>query len=150
LLSRVFREEGTHMSRTMTRRLLGAALAIAAGGILAVPAAHADSSCAVEGEHLNLHHSSGYDVTLDASGASLGPGAVIRVAPGLASDGNVSGGIDGRTIDFRISWYGTKSYVYFTGTVGGDGIAHGTSTAITDPVGLNEGPWDSVDSLACS
>jgi hypothetical protein len=115
-----------------------------------VPAAHADANCTVPGAHLNLHHSSGYDVTIDASGGSLGPGAVVRVTPELSSDGNVSGGIKARNIEFRISWYGTKSYVYFTGTVGDDGIAHGTSTGITDPVNLNEGPWDSVDPLTCS
>jgi hypothetical protein len=120
---------------------------------MAMPAAHADANCTVQGAHLNLHHSSGYDVTVDASGASLGPGAVVRVRPELSSDGNVTGGIKGRTIDFTINWHGTRAYVHFTGTVGDDGIAHGTSGEIIDPVTLsvlNEGPWDSVDPLTCT
>lgn len=48
-------------------------------------------------------------------------------------------------IDFTITWQGTKSYVHFTGTVGDNGIAHGTSTGIAYPVNLSEGPWHSID-----
>jgi hypothetical protein len=138
------------MSSKVTQHLLCAtATAIAAGALLAVPQAHADANCTVPGAHLTLHHSSGYDVTVDASAATLGPGAVI-VTPALSSDGNVTGGIKGRTIDFTIGWYGTRAYVHFTGTVGADGIAHGTSSGIADPVSLKEGPWDSVGPLTCS
>jgi len=139
------------MSRTIAQKIsVAAATAIAAGGILAVPVAHADANCTVPGAHLNLHHSSGYDVSIDADGASLGPAGVVRVTPEQSSDVYVTGGIQGRTIDFRISWYGTKAYVSFTGTVGDDGIAHGTASGIASPVTLKEGPWDSVEPLTCS
>jgi len=140
-----------HINTKIAKRVgLAAATAIAAGGFLALPAAHGDANCSVPGAHLNLHHSSGWDVSIDASGASLGPQAVIRT-PELTSDGNITtGGITGRTVDFTIGWSGTKAYVHFTGTVGADGIAHGTSTGTTTPINLNEGPWDSVDPLICS
>jgi hypothetical protein len=129
---------------------LAAATAIAAGALLALPSAHATASCTVAGALLNLHHASGYDVAIDASGSSLGPRAVIHT-PEVTSDGNLtSGGITGRTIDFTIGWSGTLAYVHFTGTVGADGIAHGTSTGTTTPINLNEGPWDSVGPLTCS
>jgi hypothetical protein len=82
--------------------------------------------------------------------SSLGPRAVIHT-PEVTSDGNLtSGGITGRTVDFTIGWSGTLAYVHFTGTVGADGIAHGTSTGTTTPINLNEGPWDSVGPLTCS
>nr|WP_313776286.1 hypothetical protein [Mycobacterium sp.] len=129
---------------------LAAATAIAAGTILALPSANARANCTVPGTLLNLHHSSGYDVAIDASGSSLGPHVAIRT-PDVTSDGNItSGGITGRTIDFTIGWSGTLAYDHFTGTVGADGIAHGTSTGTTTPVHLNEGPWESVDPLTCS
>ncbi|MDT5310382.1 MAG: hypothetical protein QOE48_6096 [Mycobacterium sp.] len=132
------------------RVVLAAVTAIAAAGLLALPSAHATANCTVLGELLNLHDSGGYDVAIDASGSSLGPRAVIRT-PELTSDGNItSGGITGRTVDFTIGWSGTLSYVHFTGTVGADGIAHGTSTGTTTPINLNEGPWDSVGPLTCS
>ena len=125
-----------------------AALA-ACGGLLAVPIAHGDPSCEVAGPQLDLHHASGYDASIDAAGASLGPGAVIHGAPDQNSQGTVTGGVYGRNVEFRIAWPGTKAYVLYTGTVGDDGFAHGTSTAIANPVNLAAGPWDSTTALVC-
>ncbi len=107
---------------------LGATVGIASGGSLAVSTAHADPNCTVPGAHLDLHQSTGYDVTVDASGAALGPTALVRT-PELTSPGNVTGGISGRTVDFTINWSGSKAYVHFTGTVGNDGVARGTRLA---------------------
>ena len=139
--------------RTNNKKLIGstlgvAAAAIASGGFLAVPTAHANANCTVPGAHLDLHQSTGYDVTVDASGASLGPTASVRT-PQVTSQGNVTGGINGRTVDFTINWSGTKAYVHFIGTVGNDGVAHGTSTGIGTPVKLDAGPWDSTTRLTC-
>ena len=67
----------------------------------------------------------------------------------MTSQGNASGGINGRTVDFTINSFGTKDYVHFTGTVGNDGVAHGTSTALRTPVKLDPGPWDSITRLTC-
>src|SRR6201993_3171700 len=129
------------------KKLIGsrfsAAVAIASGGFLAVSTAHADANCTVPGAHLDLHQSTGYDVTVDATGAALGPTALVRT-PQLTSPGNVTGGISSRTVDFTINWSGSKAYVHFTGTVGNDGVAHGTSNGIGTPVKLDPGPWDSI------
>src|SRR4051812_11520050 len=82
---------------TFTTKLVGPTLgvvaaAVASGGFLAVPTARADASCTVPGSRLDLHHSSGYDASIDANGATLGPTAVIRVAPAQTSQGSVTGG----------------------------------------------------------
>jgi hypothetical protein len=139
--------------RTYRKNLIGstlgvAAAAIASGGCLAVPTAHAGANCTVPGAHLDLHQSTGYDVSVDANGASLGPTARIRT-PQTTSPGNITGGINGRSIDFTINFSGTKAYVHFTGTVGSDGVAHGTSTGTGTPIKLDPGSWDSVTRLTC-
>lgn len=125
-----------------------AALAAASGGLCPVPTAHAAPDCTVPGAHLDLHQSTGYDVTVDAKGAALGPGALVRT-PQQSSPTSVTGGIKGRNVDFTINWSGTKAYVHFTGTVGPDGLAHGTSTAMGKPMKLDAGPWDSTTRLTC-
>ena len=138
--------------RTNRRKLvaftLGIATAAAGSGLPLAPTAHAVANCAVPGPHLDLRHSTGYDVTVDASGASLGPTAVVRTAKGNSA-GTVTGGISGRVVDFTLNWPGTKAYVRYTGTVGNDGVAHGTSSSIASPVSLDAGPWDSVTHLTC-
>ncbi|WP_142281165.1 hypothetical protein [Mycobacterium palustre] len=127
-----------------------AAAAIASGQVLATSTAHADpNNCTVPAAHLDLHHSSGYDVAVKALVATLGPTATVRVNPDLTSVGNASGGINLRTVDFVITWTGTRNVVHFTGTVDNNGVAHGTSTGLTYPVKLDPGPWDSATRLAC-
>lgn len=130
--------------------VLAAAIAITAGPLLALPSAHAAANCVAANGLLNLRHSSGYDVAIDDSASSFGPQVVIRT-PDVTSIGNItSGGITGRTLDFTIGWPGTKAYDHYTGTVGADGIAHGTSTGTMTPITLAEGTWDSVAPLTCS
>jgi len=138
---------------TSPKMLIGSTLSLAAtviatSGLLAVPAAHAAGNCTVPGPHLDIHHSTGYDVSVDARGASLGPNAVVR-SPGKTTNWTVSSGINGRNLDFMIGYPGSKAYVHYTGTVGNDGIAHGTSGEIGFPVLLAAGPWDSVTRLTC-
>jgi hypothetical protein len=126
------------------------AATIASGGILAIPPAHADpNNCRVPVAHLDLHHSSGYDVAVEALVATLGPTAMVHVGPDLTAVGNATGGINLRTVDFVITWSGTRDLVHFTGTVDSGGVAHGTSTGLTSPVKLDPGPWDSVTRLTC-
>jgi hypothetical protein len=127
-----------------------AAAAIASGGVLAIPPAHADpNNCKVPAAHLDLHHSSGYDVAVEALVATLGPTATVRVPPDLTSVGNVTGGINLRTVDFVITWSGTRDFVHFTGMVDNNGVAHGTSTGLGYPVKLDPGPWDAITRLTC-
>ncbi len=139
--------------QTNGTKLIGSTLGVAAAaivtaGFLALPTAYANANCTVPAGQLNLHHSTGYDVTVDAGGGALGPTALVRTSQGT-SQGNITGGINGRTVDFTITWSGSKAYVHFTGTVGSDGVAHGTSTGIGTPVKLDPGPWDSITRLTC-
>jgi hypothetical protein len=129
--------------------LFAAVVIVAATGLL-MPSARAAGNCVVPGGSLDLHHASGYDVAIEASGSALGPKADVSTTQ-TSTQGNItSGGITGRTVDFTIGWSGTLAYVHFTGTVDADGMAHGTSTATTTPVDLPAGSWDSVGPLTCS
>jgi hypothetical protein len=137
---------------TRRKKLIGPALRVAAAavasGVFAAPIAHSGPNCTVAGTHLDLHQSTGFDVSVDASGATLGPGVLVRT-PQQNSQGNITGGINGRTIDFVITWFGTKAYDHFTGTVGNDGVAHGTSTGTGVPIKLDPGSWDSITRFTC-
>lgn len=137
---------------TLRMKVIGPALGVAATavgcGVVAAPIAHSGPNCTVVGAHLDLHQSTGFDVSVDASGATLGPGVLVRT-PQQNSQGNITGGINGRTIDFMITWLGTKAYDHFTGTVGNDGVAHGTSTGTGVPINLDPGSWDSITRLTC-
>jgi hypothetical protein len=152
------------MSLTITQKLVGAAAtAVAAGGFLAVPAAHADTTCTVPGSArtgwpLYLHQTNGYDLTIqaDAGGSKLGPsGSVVftneQGSREQGASGSVSGAIAGRAIDFTITWENNQGQAHFTGTVGDDGIAHGTSTGPPVPDNLWEpGQWGSTNRLTCT
>ena len=130
-------------------QLFAAAAAIGAGGFLATPAAHADTSCTVNGEYLRLQqHEGNYTTTtsVNANGSALGPG-VVTVPPSGTNGtyGTASGSINGRAINVHITWSDNKGTADFTGTVGNDGIAHGTSTGTPIPINLwNPGPWDTA------
>lgn len=132
--------------------LLGtAALVFTTCAVAAAPVAHAEATCTVPGPHLTLHQSNGYDIVVSANGAALGPSGLARANPEMATYGNVSGGINGRTIDFTIAWSDNKGTAHFTGTVGDDGVAHGTSSGPSVPVNMwNPGSWDSVGALTCT
>lgn len=128
--------------------LCAALAAVVSVEIPTAATAHAGPNCTVPGASLEIHHSTGYDVTIAASGVSLGPTALVR-SQQTTSRGNVTGGVSGRSIDFTINWFDTKAYVHFTGTIGADGFAHGTSTGTGIPVKLDPGTWDSTTALTC-
>jgi hypothetical protein len=54
---------------------------------------------------------------------------MVRVSPDLTSVGNASGGINLRTIDFAITWSGTRDNVHFTEAVDNDGVGLGFNLA---------------------
>ncbi|MDQ8732841.1 SH3 domain-containing protein [Bradyrhizobium sp. LHD-71] len=137
-------------------QLFAAAVAIGAGGFLAVPGALAAEVCTVPGEYLNLNLGPKPDMSyhknaiISANGSTLGPTALVKASVEIGIYGNVSGGIQGRAIDFTITWHDTMTQARFTGTVGTDGVARGTSTGPTVPINLWEaGPWESAGPLTC-
>ncbi len=143
------------MPFTITRRfLIATATATFAAGLMGVPVANqasAETTCTVTGQYLNLTQSNGYDLVISANGASLGPSGLARANPEMATYGNVTGGIKGRLVDFTITWSDNKGQARFTGAVGDNGIANGTSTGPSIPVNLwNPGPWTSNEPLSCT
>lgn len=140
-------------------RLFVAAVVIGAGGVLAVPmpVAYAEDVCTVPGEYLNLHlgpqPALGYraSLTVQAAGATIGSSALAKVSPELGTYGKATGSVRGRTVDFTITWDATGTQARFTGTVGEDGIARGTSTGATVPINLwVAGDWESMSPLDCA
>ncbi len=140
------------MSRAIAHTLLGTT-ALLLAGFTAVPA-HAQPSCTVDGEYLRLNQNRGpyvTSVTVNAKGSSLGPG-VVTVPPSGTNGtyGSASGSINGRTVDFIVTWNDNKGTAHFTGTIGDDGIARGDSTGTPIPINLwNPGPWVSSTPLIC-
>jgi hypothetical protein len=142
---------------------MAAAAALCLGGLLVAPAAHA-ANCTVAGDGLHLttpiNDNVGYTIFVNASGSSIGPGVVLNVPDG-GLYGKASGSINGDKIDFTINWdefypgtrggpVGGKFVNHFTGTIGTDGIANGTSTGDTIPINIYKpGAWHSTDKLNC-
>lgn len=143
------------MSRAMSYTLVGTTVtALLFAGLTAAPAS-AETSCTVNGGYLRINQSHGPFVTtttVNASGASLGPGVVTVPSNGQNGKyGSASGSINGRTIDARVIWNDGKGTAHFTGTVGDDGIARGNSTGSrTDDNPWRPGPWVSSEPLNCA
>jgi hypothetical protein len=132
-----------------------AVAALGAAGVVVPPAAHADRTCTIVGDYLELHQSNdaGYDIVVGRDGYSgIGPRGLARATPSQATYGAVNGYIAPSTgyIDFTISWDDPKTWARFTGTVGGDGIARGTSEGAEVPTNLwKQGPWVSTSKFDC-
>jgi hypothetical protein len=78
---------------------VAAVAALGTAGLLASPIAHADS-CTVNGGFIVLHQINGFDITVSANGATLGPGARVNEGHDVGPGGSVNGSVTGRTIDF--------------------------------------------------
>jgi hypothetical protein len=148
-----------------TSQIRAAATAMAALGFLAVaPSAQADTLAPlplapgcdqyafngrfeVRGTPLDLGRS-GWSVFFDATGQSAGtpPAAVVFNDGGQVKGHVVAGGIQGRSINFRIKWDDKPDNFWsFWGTVVDDGRAHGTEE------GPGSGaPWSSMTPLSCA
>ncbi len=150
-------------SGTRLAQSLAAVVALGAGGLLVAPTAHA-ANCTVNGDGLHLttpiNDNVGYSIFVNANGSSIGPGVVLNTPDG-GLYGKASGSITGTHIDFTINWdefypgttggpVGGKFSNHFTGEIGADGIANGTSTGDTIPINIyRPGPWHSTDKLNC-
>jgi hypothetical protein len=99
------------------------------------------------GTPLDLGRSS-WRVFFDSTGQSAGtsPAAVVFDDGGQVKGHVVAGGIQGRSINFRIKWDDKPDNFWsFWGTVGDDGIAHG------DEQGPGTGaPWSAWTPLSCA
>src|SRR5258708_24145645 len=145
-----------HMRPTAVRtsQVFAAATAITAVGFLTVAAAaHAHPMLPLAPSCSQYVFNGGFSLREDAGprflGAqtffsSTGPTTVGGRAVSVSDDnvhkwsGNVSGGIQGRKIDFTITWDGGPDVApsHYTGTVGDDGLVHrGVSSWGGGPIG---------------
>jgi hypothetical protein len=135
-------------------RLFAAATAISAVGFLTVPApARADAAC---GQYqftgdFGLTQSNGWYVGFGARGTNVN-GSARASHPGkpLGDAGFVSGGIQGRHVDFTIAWTlaennGAKGHYW--GDVDDNGLAHGQNVDEANPG--HGASWDSTTPLGC-
>ncbi len=137
--------------------VFAAAAALGTAGLLASPAAHAET-CTANGTFFVIHQENGVDITVVSNGSKLGPNARSTRGNDLGPSGSMSGAITGRNIDFSITWYtnqvglqGDPGTAHFTGTIG-DNVATGTSTGAAYNVARQDGvttfwapgPWSSV------
>jgi hypothetical protein len=149
----------SHITIVSRSQLFAAATAISAAGLLAVPAP------ARAGPMIPLPlappcsqyvFTGGFSLRADAGPqilgsqtffSSTGPTTVGGRAVNVSDDnvhksvGNVSGGIQGRNVDFTIHWDGGGDPWHFTGTVGDDGLVHDGVASING----NPGGWDSIN-----
>jgi hypothetical protein len=130
----------THQYVARRVGLLTAATALGAYGLLSGPApagarppfplAPACSQYQLVG-NFSLHQSNGF--TVQFSGGLRSSSAVAMDSSGkTVMTGPMTGGIDGSHIDFTAHWTNGETGRY-TGDIGPDGIAHGTTTDETHP-----------------
>ncbi|WP_041781811.1 hypothetical protein [Mycolicibacterium chubuense] len=131
-----------------------AAVAVGAVGIVSAPAAHADESCKVDGEYLNLKNRElGYQsMFVQTDGTHFGPGIGTAAHGENPTYGTVSDSVfSGRFLSFTITWNDNKGRAHYAATVGDDGFAHGAADGPQIPINLwNAGLWDSTTHITCS
>lgn len=98
--------------------------------------------------NFSLRQSNGYVVRFKSTGQVAGGQAFATGDSGDKLQGPVSGGVQGRDVDFTIRWNSGARGRYF-GVVDNDGFAHGDTAdeaSNTSPSAL----WDSTVPLGCS
>ncbi len=140
----------------MNRSLCAAATAISAVGFLTVPApAHAypilplapacDSYGFNPGGNYGIRADNGWAVDISGNGPTAAGDANAHGDSGATMHGSVSGGVNGRSVDFTINWdSGPRGH--YTGVVDEDGFASGTSTDLTNG---NSAGWHATGRLVC-
>jgi hypothetical protein len=138
--------------------LFAAVTALGTAGFLAAPPAHAES-CKVNESQLQLIvHPPGltYTVTVSANGSTLSGNVHSTHKNQDGASGNAAGGIAGNSVNFIVDWFPSNGggMTHFRGTVGSDGVAHGTATGssaknFSGGIEFEPGPWDSVKPLSC-
>jgi hypothetical protein len=144
--------------------VLAAASSLATAVLIASSPAHADASCTLPSGSLELQSPDPtriQDVTIQSNGTTLGPQVSVTSNGGNTAFGTATGGINGRTVDFTVNWVDNPSAplpadqnpgpAHFTGTVGDDGIIHGTGSGRPRPVNVwTPGAFVSSAPLSCA
>jgi hypothetical protein len=132
-----------------------AALGLLTGPALAQATPTASTGCTqwqFMGNYFALNQSNGYYVQFPATGqAASGLAAATPVGGHVAlGTGPVSGGIQGRSVDFTIHWSGATGR--YAGYVSDDGFVHDGFTYDLDakgPFSTSHANWDSTVPLRC-
>jgi hypothetical protein len=148
----------SHVTIVNRSQVVAAATAITAIGLLTVsspaqahPMLPLDPPCSQYGFDgvFTLQQSNGAVVRFNSSGPVASGTAVATVGADNLT-GPVTGGVQGRNVDFTINWNTTvferESRGHYTGSVGNDGFAHGNTV---DEKGTAAAFWDSTVPLVC-
>ena len=137
-------------------QLLAAATALSAVGFLMVPMpalagpmfplAPACTQYGFDGK-FSLRQDNGFRVSFTSTGPAATGRVVATGDSGSKSQGNVTGGIKGRNIDFTTHWDNSSSTGHYLGVVGDDGTVRRGSTINQD--NANSAYWDSTAPLRC-
>ena len=151
----------SHVTIMNRSQLFAAATAISAVGFLAVPArAHAGpmfplplappcNQYAFVGD-FSIRQDDGWQVFFSSTGPAASGGAVAVNGGDKMLGGPVTGGIQGRNVDFTIRWstVGNPAKGHYTGVVGDDGFVHGDTY---NEWGTGSAHWDSINRpLGCN
>jgi hypothetical protein len=96
----------------------------------------------------SLHQSNGFTVQFSSTGPGASGSATALDSSGkTALRGSVSGSITGTHVDFTIRWdQGPQGH--YTGKVGADGFAHGSTNDESNPG--SSATWDATVPLGCA
>jgi hypothetical protein len=139
-----------------TALVIAAATAITAAGFLTVPApAQADPmlplapACSQYGftGNFSLRQSNGYVVRFNSTGQVAGGQAFATGDSGDKLQGPVSGGVQGRDVDFAIRW-NSGARGRYVGVVDDNGFVHGDTNDEVDSTSRSA-IWDSTVPLGC-
>jgi hypothetical protein len=146
-----------HGSIVNRSQLFAAATAISAVGLLMVPAparagpmfplAPACTQYGFTGK-FSLRQDNGWRVSFTSTGPAA-TGRVVAVGnSGYTMRGNVTGGINGRNVDFTTHWDNSSSTGHYNGVVGDDGTVRRGTTINQENADLAD--WDSTSApLGC-
>jgi len=138
-----------HTNVVSRAQMLAAATAISAAGLLVIPTpAQAAPACNQYGfaGSFSLRQDNGYGVGFSAKGTTVAGPASATGDSGEKLVGRVTGGIQGRRIDFTIKWGGAGTG-HYTGDIGDDGSVRRGATI--NQSNANSAYWDTNYPLKC-
>ena len=149
-----------HTSIVNRSRILATATALSAAGLLVNPAPAQASpmfplapACKQYGfgGAFSLRQDNGFRVSFSSTGPTARGSATAVGGSGATMRGTVTGGIQGRNVDFTIRF--DQSTGRYRGVVGDDGLVRGGKTideVYVDELFAKTAAWDSVSPLVCA
>ena len=141
------------MSTKETRRnvmAVSATVTCALGGLLASGAPAQADPCTQYGfiGDVAIRQSNGYRLEFSSMGPAATGRATATGANGSTMNGNLSGSIAGRNVDFTIRWDGGAGQGHYTGKIGNDDFVHG-GTTVDESNPASRASWESTVPFGC-